>query len=150
MCFRSLMKIMVGCTQKNKFVWVVQVLLFSIACFRTTASTCSWGAWSPWDCTCCGNSIEKPVFSVRTQCCAGTSPCSELHIAAKTITSIGIGFLQSGSCFNNCHEEFSDNNSNKCSSVEPTVNQTLLLATPALCHSVCIGNIVSLFNFASV
>lgn len=126
---------MVDGTRMNNCLLVV--LLLSKACFGTTTTKCSWGTWSQWICNCCGNSLDQPVYRVRTQCCPGTFACESLHIMAEKITSSETD-LDEGTCMHDCKNAYIYN-INKCRSVVPTNERNSLSNAPASCHHVCIG-----------
>lgn len=146
------MKIMVDGTRLTTLILVVLLSSFiceSTASFSTPKNTCSWSTWSQWDCTCCGNTIDQPVYRVRTQCCPVTFACASLRETAEKIMSNGTDFLDKGMCMHDCKNAYIYN-SNKCSSAVPTNDQNSLSNVPASCLHVCLGNTVSFFSFPSI
>ncbi|XP_060568319.1 uncharacterized protein LOC132726920 [Ruditapes philippinarum] len=105
---------------------------------HVTNARCTWGSWLPWNCSCCGGSVDKEVFRVRAKCCDNTYECVNVRVAALNVTDEN-KFEEKGSCLNDCGKLFSDHNPHTCVSSKMSLDDVKGPGKVQSCNDVCIG-----------
>ncbi|XP_060568431.1 uncharacterized protein LOC132727025 isoform X2 [Ruditapes philippinarum] len=126
----------------HEFILIHCILYHFIQQYHLTDARCSWGSWLPWNCSCCGGSVENDVYRIRAKCCDNTSECVNVRIAAAIITDKS-EFENKGSCSNDCPTLFSQHNSNHCTSSKITLDDVTEQNRIKSCNYACIGTLTT-------
>ena len=116
-----------------QFNFLILFISFNIKGFIVNAKTCSlangktydrceWIGWTlPWNCTCCGNSMNYIVIRKRSLCCEKNV---DINNCLNQCNYNRTSDTQVGSCQNACPSEFNKtNDSVHCNASLKTVEQ---------------------------
>ncbi|XP_060568441.1 uncharacterized protein LOC132727044 [Ruditapes philippinarum] len=129
-------------TKFIEFIWILCLLYHYIQHYHVTGGRCSWGSWLPWNCSCCGGSLEKDVYRVRAKCCDHTYECSVRRIMSLDISDEN-KFGDKGSCSKDCETRFSQHNFNTCVSSKMILDDLSAQSKIKSCEKTCLGTLTT-------
>jgi hypothetical protein len=121
-----------------EIMWLQCLLYLLMQQNHGTKAGCTWGSWLPWNCSCCGNSNNIPVYRVRAKCCDNTYECVKVRYAALNITDVN-DFEEKGKCFNDCGKLFSGHNPHTCVSSKMNLDELTGPRKTKSCNFACVG-----------